>query len=84
MQKALIYVAWGVMSAILFVLLSPATPGVVAPNGGTLLKPLLILALNVFASLMIMRMTVLMPSRFIQHCCSDGIEVYFRPTTLLC
>ncbi len=84
MREGFIFGAWIAMAAVLFVLLSPATPGVVAPNGGKLLKPLITLALNLFASLMVCRMSMLMRMRSADHACSKDIEVYSRPTTLLC
>jgi hypothetical protein len=38
-------VLWAVLTAVLFVLISPFTPGVFAPQGGKLLKPYVTLAL---------------------------------------
>jgi hypothetical protein len=48
------FALWIVVAAVLFVLLSPLTPGAVAPHGGKLLKPDITFALNTWIAVLLL------------------------------
>lgn len=75
---------FAVITAVLVLLLHPATPGVICPTGSKSPVLTLALALNVFSSWIMFRLTPMSPRAIVTETITDAPGSPSRLNTLLC
>ena len=83
-KRTSIAALWTVLIAVLFVLLSPLTPGAIAPHGGKLLKPNVVFALNTFIAKLLLIAFVVYAATSIWKYNDESSSALRLPISLRC